>query len=214
MTADRLLEGVYVPVITPFAADGSVAIDALEQLCQRYLDAGCSGIVALGTTGEPSALDAAEQRAVVDVCARACDAGRVQLIVGAGTNSTATTITAVEALCDIPALAATLIVVPYYVRPSEAGIVEHFKAVAAASPVPVVIYNIPSRTGRNLSSAGVLELARTPNVTGIKQAHDTLDADTLRILAGAPPRGAGVLRRAQPGGVQGCVARAGPDPHP
>ena len=76
--------------------------------------------------------------------------------------------------------------VPYYVRPSEAGIVEHFKAVAAASPVPVVIYNIPTRTGRDLSSVGVLELAHTPNVTGIKQAHDTLDADTLRILAGAP----------------------------
>jgi len=186
VTADRLLEGVYVPVITPFAADGSVALDALEQLCHRYLDAGCSGIVALGTTGESSALDATEQRAVIEACARACEVQRAQLIVGAGTNSTAKTITAVQGLRGISALAAALIVVPYYVRPSEAGIVEHFKAVAAASPVPLVVYNIPARTGRDLSAAGVLELARTPNVTGVKQAHDTLDADTLRLLAGVP----------------------------
>ena len=80
------------------------------------------------------------------------------------------TIAAVEALRDTPALAATLIVVPYYVRPSEAGIVEHFKAVAAASPVPVVIYNIPARTGRNLGPAGMLELADVPNIAGVKQA--------------------------------------------
>ena len=72
------------------------------------------------------------------------------------------TIAAVEALRGTPALAATLIVVPYYVRPSEAGIVEHFKAVAAASPVPVVVYNIPARTGRNLGAAGMLELADVP----------------------------------------------------
>jgi 4-hydroxy-tetrahydrodipicolinate synthase len=183
----RLLQGVYVPLITPFASDGSVAVDAIEGLCREYLDAGCAGIVALGTTGESSALDAAEQRAVIDVCARVCRERSAQLIVGAGTNSTAKTIAAVEALAGTPALAATLIVVPYYVRPSEAGIVAHFEAVAAASPVPVVVYNIPIRTGRNLGPDGMLQLARTPNVAGVKQAVGTLDTDTLEILAGAPP---------------------------
>ena len=177
--------GVYVPLITPFAADGSVALDAIERLCHQYLDAGCAGIVALGTTGESSALEADEQRAVIDRCAAACADRGAQLIVGAGTNNTAKTIAAVEALRGTPALAATLIVVPYYVRPSEAGIVAHFKAVAAASPVPVVIYNIPVRTGRNLGSAGMLELAGVPNIAGVKQAQATLDTDTLEILAGA-----------------------------
>jgi 4-hydroxy-tetrahydrodipicolinate synthase len=182
----RLLEGVYVPLITPFAPDGSVALDAVEQLCRDYLDAGCAGIVALGTTGESSALDAAEQRAVIDACARVCDERSAQLVVGAGSNSTAKTIAAVEALAGTPALAATLIVVPYYVRPSEAGIVAHYQAVATASPVPVVIYNIPIRTGRNLGPAGMLELAGHPNIAAVKQAVGAIDTDTLEILAGAP----------------------------
>ncbi len=186
MTGGRLLEGVYVPLITPFAADGSVAVDTIEQLVHEYLDAGSAGIVALGTTGESAALDAAEQRAVIDACARVCSARDAQLIVGAGTNSTAKTIAAVEVLASTPALVATLIVVPYYVRPSEAGVVAHFEAVAAASPVPVVVYNIPVRTGRNLGPAGMLQLANTPNIAGVKQAVGALDADTLEILAGAP----------------------------
>ena len=186
VTAGRLLEGVYVPLITPFASDGSVALDAVEQLCRDYLDDGCAGIVALGTTGESSALDTDEPRAVIDACARICAERSAQLIVGAGTNSTAKTIAAVEALSGTPALAATLIVVPYYVRPSEAGIVAHFQAVAGASPVPVVVYNIPIRTGRNLGPAGMLELAGHPNIAAVKQAVGAIDTDTLEILAGAP----------------------------
>ena len=100
----RLLEGVYVPLITPFAADGSVALDAVERLCHEYLDAGCAGIVALGTTGESPALDADEQHAVIDAAPRACAERDAQLIVGAGTNNTAKTIAAVEALAGTPAL--------------------------------------------------------------------------------------------------------------
>jgi 4-hydroxy-tetrahydrodipicolinate synthase len=183
---ERLLQGVYVPLITPFAADGAVATDAIERLCHDYLDAGCAGIVALGTTGETSSLESEEQRAVIDRCAAVCAERGAQLIVGAGTNNTKKTIAAVEALRDTPALAAALIVVPYYVRPSEAGIVEHLKAVAGASPVPVVIYNIPARTGRNLGPKGMLELARIPNIAGVKQALPALDAETLEVLAGAP----------------------------
>jgi 4-hydroxy-tetrahydrodipicolinate synthase len=186
MPTARLLQGVYIPLITPFASDGTVALAAIEQLCYQYLDEGCAGIVALGTTGESSALDADEQQAVIDRCATVCRERGAQLIVGAGTNNTKKTMAAVEALRGTPALAAVLIVVPYYVRPPEAGIVAHFKAVADVSPVPVVIYNIPARTGRNLGPAGMLELARTPNVTGVKQAQAALDAETLEILARAP----------------------------
>jgi len=177
---------VYLPLITPFAADGSVALDAIERLCHEYLEAGSAGIVALGTTGESSALDADEQHAVIDACSRVCVERGAQLIVGAGTNSTAKTVAAVSALAGTPALTAALIVVPYYVRPSEAGVVAHFEAVAAASPVPVVVYNIPIRTGRNLGPAGMLVLARHPNIVGVKQAVGALDTETLQILAGAP----------------------------
>ena len=185
MPSDLTLRGLYVPVITPFDADGSVAAGAIEGLCHGFLDDGAAGIVALGTTGESTALDAAEKQTVIDACARVCAERSAQLVVGAGTNNTATTVAGVEALQGTPALVATLIVVPYYVRPSEAGIVEHFRHVAAASPVPVVIYNIAIRTGRNLSAASVLEVARFDNVAGIKQAAVGLDLDTLELLRGA-----------------------------
>ncbi|HEX4490145.1 MAG TPA: 4-hydroxy-tetrahydrodipicolinate synthase [Acidimicrobiia bacterium] len=192
MAGDLDLRGVWIPLITPFAADGSVDIDAIERLCTEYLDAGVTGIVALGTTGEPTALDAAEKQAVVDTCARVCSQRGAPLIIGTGTNSTAATIGATQAIAGTPALAAALVVVPYYVRPSEAGIVEHFKAVAAASSVPIVVYNIPYRTGRALGSAALLELAATDNVVGLKQSVGALDVDTLTVIRDAP-RGFHVL---------------------
>ena len=182
MATDANLRGVYVPVITPFAADESVATDALERLCHEYLDAGAAGVVALGTTGESTALDAGEKRAVIDACSRVCAERSAQLIVGAGTNNTRTTRQVVKELAGTPALVATLIVVPYYVRPSEAGIVAHFRAVADVSPVPLVIYNIAARTGRHLSAAGVHQLARESNFAGVKQAPASLDDDTLELL--------------------------------
>jgi 4-hydroxy-tetrahydrodipicolinate synthase len=182
VATDANLRGVYVPVITPFAADESVATDALERLCHEYLDAGAAGVVALGTTGESTALDAGEKRAVIDACSRVCAERSAQLIVGAGTNNTSTTRQAVKELAGTPALVATLIVVPYYVRPSEAGIVAHFRAVADVSPVPLVIYNIAARTGRHLSAAGVHQLARESNFAGVKQAPASLDDDTLELL--------------------------------
>jgi 4-hydroxy-tetrahydrodipicolinate synthase len=186
MTGDLHLRGVYIPLITPFAADGSVALDAVTLLCHEYLDAGAAGIVALGTTGETSALNADEKRSVIDACSTVCVERSAPLIVGCGTNNTSATVEAVRALAGTPALAAALIVVPYYVRPSEAGIVAHFEAVADASPVPLVLYNIALRTGRNLSAAGLLEAARHPNIAGVKQAATGLDLDTLELLAGAP----------------------------
>lgn len=186
MASDLELRGVYVAVVTPFDADGSVALPALEKLVEGYLDAGAAGIVALGTTGESSALSADEKRGVILTCAAVCQARNVQLIVGAGTNNTTASVAAVEALAGVPACVAALCVVPYYVRPTEAGIVEHFKVVAQASPVPLVVYNIPYRTGRALGAASLLQLAITPNIAAVKQAVGGIDLDTLEVLAGAP----------------------------
>ncbi|MFM8304492.1 MAG: 4-hydroxy-tetrahydrodipicolinate synthase [Actinomycetota bacterium] len=180
------LGGVYVPLITPFAADGSVALDALEALAHEYLDAGVTGLVPLGTTGESPLLDPEEKRVIVDLCARVGRERSSQVIVGSGTNRTASTVAATEAYALVPGISHVLVVVPYYVRPSQRGIVAHMTAVADASPVPIVLYNVPARTGRVLEASGMLELAAHPNVVGVKQAVDGIDLATLEILAGAP----------------------------
>ena len=192
MTSDLDLRGVWVPLITPFDEHDGVDVKAIERLCREYSLAGVSGIVALGTTGEASSLDAGEKQAVIDAVVRACGAAGTRVIVGTGSNNTDATIRATAALAATPAVVGALVVVPYYVRPSVEGIVAHLKAVAAESPVPVIVYNIPSRTGRDLGAAGLLELADVPNIAGVKQAVATLDADTLEVLANAPD-GFGVL---------------------
>src|SRR5437763_928301 len=103
MPATVDLHGVWVPLITPFAADGAVDVAAIERLVHEYLDAGAAGIVALGTTGEAPALDAAEKQAVIDACSRACASRKGALMVGTGTNSTRSTISATNALDGVAA---------------------------------------------------------------------------------------------------------------
>ncbi len=178
--------GLQVPLVTPFDEAGAVDLGALERLAEEVLDAGADGLVALATTAEASSLDEAERDAVVAVCARVAAGRGAALIVGAGTNDTRTTIARHEALAAVEGVTASLAVVPYYVRPSEAAIVAHFQAVAARSPVALVVYNIPYRTGRGLGAQALLELAMTDGIVGVKQAVGALDADTLQLLAQAP----------------------------
>jgi 4-hydroxy-tetrahydrodipicolinate synthase len=175
--------GVYVPIVTPFDQHERVDLDALAGLADHILTSGAKGLVALATTGEPTSLDDGERAAVVAACAEACARHGVELIVGAGTNDTRTTILRHEALAAVPGVRASLAVVPYYVRPSETAIVRHFQAVAERSPVPLIVYNIPYRTGRGLGADALLELAATDNIAGLKQAVGAIDADTLRVLA-------------------------------
>jgi 4-hydroxy-tetrahydrodipicolinate synthase len=175
--------GVFVPLVTPFDEKDNVDLDSLEALAADALEQGAAGLVALGTTGEPTSLDDAECEGVVATIARVCaDRGGV-LVVGAGTNDTRTTIARHEALADVQGVAASLAVVPYYVRPSEAASVRHLQEVAARSPVPVLAYNIPVRTGRGLGADALLELAATDNIAGVKQSVLGIDLDTLRLLA-------------------------------
>ena len=186
MVADLLLRGVYVPLVTPFDEHDEVDLDALERLADDVLTAGAAGVVVLATTGEPTSLDDAERDAVVAACSRVCADRGAGLIVGAGTNDTRTTLARHEALGDVPGVIASLAVVPYYVRPTEAALVAHFEVVAARSPVPLVTYNVPYRTGRGLGAASLLELAAMDNIAGVKQAVGCIDADTLTVLAEAP----------------------------
>jgi 4-hydroxy-tetrahydrodipicolinate synthase len=182
-----VVSGLHVPLVTPFDEDGAVDLAALERLAEDVLADGADGLVALATTAEASSLDERERDAIVAVLGRVAADRGAALMVGAGTNDTRTTIARHEALAEIEGVTASLAVVPYYVRPSEAAIVAHFQAVAARSPVPVVLYNIPYRTGSALGAAALLELAGTDGIVGLKQAVNGLDAETLRLLAGAPP---------------------------
>ena len=184
-----MVSGLHVPLVTPFDDDGAVDLAALERLAEDVLADGADGLVALATTAEASSLDERERDAIVAVCARVAAERGAPLMVGAGTNDTRTTIARHEALAEVEGVTASLAVVPYYVRPSEAAIVAHFQAVAARSPVPIVLYNIPYRTGRGLGAAALLELAGTEGIVGLKQAVSALDADTLQLLA---PRAAGL----------------------
>jgi 4-hydroxy-tetrahydrodipicolinate synthase len=183
---ERSLRGLYVPLITPFTDDGELALDALEKLARDVIDSGAAGLVALGTTGEPATLTAAERHAVVDVCARVCRAHGAMLIVGAGSNDTAGTGRALRELAAWPEVAAALTVVPYYTRPSEAGILAHFTVLAASSPVPLIVYNVPHRTGSVLRGQTLLQLARIAGIIGIKQAVGPIDHDTITLMAGRP----------------------------
>jgi 4-hydroxy-tetrahydrodipicolinate synthase len=177
------LTGVYVPLITPFDAAGAVAVDALAALATEVLDGGATGITALGTTGEPASLTAGEQRRVVDILAGVCRDRGAPLLVGAST------VAAVTALRDRPGVTAALCVVPPFVCPGEAGVVAHIAAVAAASPVPLVVYHVPHRTGQELSAATIRRLAAIPGVIGIKYATGGIDATVVDLLAEPEPSG-------------------------
>lgn len=180
------LRGLFTPLITPFTDDGAVDAACLTKLAHSMLDAGAAGLVALGSTGEHAALSDAEHRTVLDTCARVARERGVPLIAGAGSNDTAGSAAALRGLAEWPEIAAALVVVPYYTRPSEDGVVEHFTRLAADSPVPLVVYNIPYRTSRVLSGETLLRLASIPGIAGIKHAVGGIDAATMTLMAGAP----------------------------
>ena len=181
------LRGLWVPVVTPFDDRGRVDGPALEQLARRLLADGVTGLVALGTTGEPATLDSVERWLVVETCDRACRAAGRPLLVGAATSSTATTIDEVERLTAGTSAVAALVMVPPHTRPSVAGVVAHYAAVAEASGVPIVAYHVPYRTGLPLDAAALLAIGEHPRVVGIKQSVGALDVDTLELLARARP---------------------------
>jgi 4-hydroxy-tetrahydrodipicolinate synthase len=174
------LHGLWIPLVTPFGADGGVALDALEQLARHSLDEGATGLVALGTTGEPGSLTEGEKRAVVETVARVCRERSAPLIVGAATAD------ALAALADVPEAVGALTVVPPFVRPGEAAVVAHFARLAAAAPVPLVVYDVPYRTGQYLSADALRRLAAIPGVAGVKYSAGGINADTITLLGDLP----------------------------
>ncbi|WP_194818025.1 4-hydroxy-tetrahydrodipicolinate synthase [Nocardia sp. XZ_19_385] len=177
--------GLFVPLVTPFTAGDDIATDALEGLAHTVLDAGATGIVALGTTAEAATLTAEERQLVLEICARVCTERNAPLIVGTGSNSTAASINSLAALST--SVAAALTVVPYYTRPSEAGVLAHFRQLAATSPVPLIVYNVPYRTSRTLSADTLDALARIPNIAGFKHAIGGIDDTTVTFMSTLAP---------------------------
>ncbi|HVK22326.1 MAG TPA: 4-hydroxy-tetrahydrodipicolinate synthase [Actinokineospora sp.] len=180
------LAGVFVPLVTPFTADDRVDLDALAGLAHDVVTDGAAGLVALGTTAEVATLESDEKAAIIDVCAAVARERHVPLIVGAGGNATAKSLAELAALTR-PEIAAALTLVPPFTRPTEAGVIEHFRVLAAASPVPLVVYNVPYRTGLTLSAETVLCLANLPGVAGTKHSVGAIDQATVAILGHRPP---------------------------
>ena len=178
--------GLFVPLITPFTEAGELDPAGLESLAHRVLDEGATGIVALGTTAEAPTLTGAERRRVLDICARVCADRSAPLIAGAGGNDTRASADALRELAAWPQITAALVVVPYYLRPGEEGTVAHFEALARQTPVPLVVYNIPARTGQRVSWPAMRRIASLPAVVGVKHSPGAVDLDTAEMMADLP----------------------------
>ena len=170
MTAP-LFKGVITALITPLR-DGKVDVAAFTRLLERQIAAGVHGVVPMGTTGESASLTADEHKQVVELCVSVA-AGRVRVIAGAGSSATDKAIELVRIAKTVGADGA-LVVTPYYNRPSQAGLAAHFEAIAEAVQLPVLLYNVPGRTGVDMSNETVAKLAAHPNIVGIKDATGDL----------------------------------------
>ncbi|MFE2928244.1 dihydrodipicolinate synthase family protein [Streptomyces goshikiensis] len=180
------LRGIHVPLVTPFTAAGEIAAEALEVLAHEVLDAGAAGIVALGTTAETAALDEAERDLVTDVCARVCAERGGLLTVGAGASGTRAAEASLARLERWPEVRAALVTVPPFVRPSAAGVLAHFARLTEVSPVPLVVYHVPYRTGQPLDAGTLRALGELPGVAGVKYAAGGIDQDTVALLGDLP----------------------------
>ncbi len=180
------LAGLFVPLITPFTDDGELDPHSLGTLAHRVLDGGATGLVALGTTAEAPTLTEDERALVLDICAAVCRDRAAPLIAGAGGNDTRRSARALAGLSAWPQVSAALVVVPYYSRPGEEGTVAHFQALIRDSPVPLIVYNIPYRTGQQISWATMRRIAGLPGIIGVKHSPGVLDQDTVEMMASLP----------------------------
>lgn len=164
----KLFRGLYTALVTPFDAQGKVNESMLRQLLRFQIEAEVDGIVVLGTTGETPTLTEEEQEAIVAI-AREETVGKLPLLVGTGSYSTAKTIEYTRQAKNLGADGA-LVVTPYYSRPSQEGLYQHYMALADAVDLPIIVYNIQGRTGQNLQTDILQRLAAHPNICGVKEA--------------------------------------------
>jgi 4-hydroxy-tetrahydrodipicolinate synthase len=177
------LRGSIVALITPMDADGAIDDAALARLVDFHVGAGTTAIVAVGTTGESATLDEAEHCAVIGRCVELA-AGRIPVIAGTGANATAEAIRLTRCAQQVGADAA-LLVTPYYNKPTQAGLIAHYRAVAEAVDLPQILYNVPGRTACDMLPETTAVLAEVENIVGLKDATGDLTRVTqLRALCG------------------------------
>jgi len=164
----QTIQGSIVAIVTPMFEDGSVDWKGLEKLVEWHIEQGTNSIVAVGTTGEASTLSMEEHTQVIKEIIRVANK-RIPIIAGTGANSTREAIELTKAAKDLGADAA-LLVTPYYNKPTQEGLYQHYKAVAEAVELPLILYNVPGRTGVDLSNDTAVRLAEIPNIVGIKDA--------------------------------------------
>lgn len=178
-----MLTGSMVALVTPFTKQGNVDYNLLAELVELHIKQGTDAIVAVGTTGESPTLTHDEHvdviRATVEIAA-----GRIQIIAGNGSNSTAECVQLTERMANI-GVNGFLNVTPYYNKPSRSGLLAHYKAAAEASDIPQILYNVPGRTCCDLSADLIAELAQIPNIVGIKEATgDVSRVDAIKKACG------------------------------
>lgn len=170
-------------MITPFTADHSVDTDALTSIVNHVIDNGADFLVILGTTSEAPTLTPEEKKLVISTILKANN-GRLPALLGMGGNNTQAVIEAIKTQ-DFTGIQGILSVVPFYNKPNQRGMKAHFEAIADASPVPVVVYNVPGRVGVNLQAATCVELAKHPNIIAVKEASGNLQ-QIMEILRDKP----------------------------
>ena len=172
-----MIEGVLPALITPFTKDNEVDEEGLRQNIEFLIEGGVSGIVPCGTTGESATLSMSEHEHVIEI---AINCSTVPVVAGTGSNNTIEALELTKSAEDAGADAA-LLITPYYNKPNDRGMIAHFKAISHAVDLPLILYNVPSRTGINLKPEVVAELARESNIIGIKEASGNLEQIT-RII--------------------------------
>ena len=192
-----MLKGSLVALITPMNQDGSINYEQLRDLIDWHIENGTDGIVAVGTTGESATLPVEEHLAVIEATVKHVNK-RIPVIAGTGANNTVEAI-ALSQAAEQAGADYTLSVVPYYNKPSQEGIYQHFKAIAEATSIPMVIYNVPGRTVVSMSNDTILRLAEIPNIVGVKEASGNIGKNIE--LINSVPEGFVVLSGDDPTGL-------------
>ena len=182
--SNPIFKGIATALITPFKADGSIDFDAYGRIIDWQIESGIDALVSCGTSGENPTLSDEEHQAVLKYAVERT-AGRVPLIAGTGSNDTHHAIEMTKYACSI-GVDAVLVVTPYYNKATQSGLVQSFNAIADASSVPVILYNVPSRTGCGIQPATYLKLAEHPRIQAIKEANGNIAAivETLSLVKG------------------------------
>lgn len=176
---NTIFTGMATAIVTPMHTDGSIDYEALSRFVEFQIDSGINGLVVMGTTGENATIEPEDQKKVIAYTVEKV-AGRVPVIAGTGTNNTEHVLHNTRNACQVGA-DAILVVTPYYNKATQNGLVTHFTAVADESTLPVILYNVPSRTGCNLLPKTVAKLSEHPNIAAIKEATGSL-AQMIEIM--------------------------------